>query len=263
MTGNEIVTKTAAILAGGLGTRLRSVVADRPKVLAPVAGRPFLAHILDQLSRSGIREAVILVGHLAEQICSTFGDSYRGMRLSYSEETEPLGTGGAVRLALHHFQSKTILLLNGDSYCDLDIAAFNQFHHERLATMSIALTRVENAARFGRVVTDTRGRIERFEEKNPTPLHGWINAGLYFLSRSLIEQIPLGKPISLERDLMPSWVALGEVFGFTGGGRFIDIGIPESYAEAQKFFVHPVCGPGSVDSENTLVFEGSLPVHSQ
>jgi NDP-sugar pyrophosphorylase family protein len=236
MPASELAGVTAAVLAGGLGTRLRSVVADRPKVLAPVAGQPFLAHLLDQLGRVGVRETGLLVGYGAGQVREAFGDTHSGMRLEYSTETEPLGTGGAVRLALPHLRTDTVLLLNGDSYCDLDLAAFLRFHRERGASASLALTHVENASRFGRVVTGPGDRVERFEEKNPTPAPGWINAGVYLLARPLIEAIPSGRAVSLERDLMPAWVAAGAVFGFPGGGRFIDIGVPESFAAAQEFF---------------------------
>jgi NDP-sugar pyrophosphorylase family protein len=236
MPASELAGVTAAVLAGGLGTRLRPVVADRPKVLAPVAGRPFLAHLLYQLRRAGVREAVLLVGYGAEQVRDEFGDSHGGMRLAYSAEPEPLGTGGAVRLALPLLRSETVLLLNGDSYCDLDLAAFLRFHRERRAGASLALTHVQNASRFGRVVTGSGDRVERFEEKDPTPAPGWINAGVYLLARSLIESIPSGRAVSLEREALPGWVAAGGAFGFPGGGRFIDIGVPESFAAAQDFF---------------------------
>src|SRR6478672_2624452 len=128
MSRNDLTGVTAAVLAGGLGTRLRSVVADRPKVLAPVAGQPFLVHLLDRLSKVGVGETVLLVGHRAEQVEAGLGFSHRGMRLTYSREPEPLGTGGAIRHALAQLVSETTLLLNGDSYCDLDYAAFGQFH---------------------------------------------------------------------------------------------------------------------------------------
>ncbi len=227
---------SVAILAGGLGTRLRSVIADRPKVLAPVAGKPFLAHLLDRLADAGVRQVVLLVGYAADQVRSAFGDRYGGMELAYSVEPEPLGTGGALRFALPLFDHETVMLLNGDSSCDLNFAAFAQFHRTHDGMASIALTSVENAARFGRVVFGADGRVQHFEEKQPKPAPGWINAGIYLLNRSLIEAITPGCAVSLERDLMPDWVADGSVFGFAGGGRFIDIGVPESYAEAAAFF---------------------------
>ena len=227
---------TAAILAGGLGTRLRSVVADRPKVLATVAGRPFLAHLLDQLASSGCQETVLLVGFGAGQIRSTFGARFGDMKLTYSVEPEPLGTGGALRNALAAFTNGHVLLLNGDSFCELDLAAFVQSHRERQGTaLSMALARVESASRFGRVRVGPGRRISRFEEKQPQPRPGWINAGVYLIAREVIEDIPAGWVVSLERDVLPELVEQGKVSGFRGG-RFIDIGVPESYALADGFF---------------------------
>lgn len=226
---------TAAVLAGGLGTRLRSVVADRPKVLAPVAGRPFLSHLLDQLARAGVRETILLVGHGADQVRAEFGGAFGSMHLAYSAEPEPLGTGGAIRLALPHLTGKTILLLNGDSYCDVSVETFLAFHCAHAAGASLTLAHVEDASRFGRVRLGGDHRITRFEEKEPTLTPGWINAGIYLFERQLLEAIPGGRAVSLEREVFPAWVAAGMVYGFTGGGRFIDIGVPESYAAAGDF----------------------------
>ncbi|MBY0514695.1 MAG: nucleotidyltransferase family protein [Gemmataceae bacterium] len=226
---------SAAILAGGLGTRLRSVVADRPKVLAPVAGRPFLTHLLDRLAAAGVGETLLLVGHGADQVRDALGETYRGTRLRYSAEPEPLGTGGAIRYVLPQVRTETVLVLNGDSYCQVDLAAFHNFHRAGGYAASLVLTHVENAARFGRVVVND-DRVVRFEEKCPTPAPGRINAGVYLLNRALLEAVPAGRPASLERDLLPNWVAAGLVGGFAAGGRFIDIGVPESYAAAEAFF---------------------------
>ena len=197
MFRNDLAGVTAAVLAGGLGTRLRAVVADRPKVLAPVAGRPFLAHLLDQLAEAGVRETVLLVGHMAELVREEFGDWYREMRLAYSHESDPLGTGGAVRLALPHFHRESVLLLNGDSYCRADYPALMAFHRQTQGSASLVLTRVPNASRFGRVVVGAGGRVERFEEKDPTPTPGWINAGVYLLGREVIAGIePGARPLA-------------------------------------------------------------------
>ena len=131
---------SAAILAGGLGTRLRAVVADRPKVLAPVAGKPYLAHLLAQLNRAGIRETTLLVGYAANQVREAFGLEFDGMKLNYSVEPEPLGTGGAFRFALQFLREETVLLLNGDSYCDVDLPALATVHrtHSGFATLTLA-----------------------------------------------------------------------------------------------------------------------------
>jgi NDP-sugar pyrophosphorylase family protein len=229
---------TAAILAGGLGTRLRPVIVDRPKVLAPINGRPFLTYLLDHLAGASVEEVILLTGFQADQVRDTLGQTYAGMRLLYSEEPFPLGTAGALRWALPKLSEPTILLINGDSYCDIDLTAFRAFHHEHAADVSLALARVTGASRFGSVWTDEAGRVTQFEEKRAVPGANWINAGIYLLKRELIEEIPQGRPLSLERDLFPEWVKLLRCHGFRSAGRFLDIGTPESYAEAEHFFGH-------------------------
>src|SRR5438552_901643 len=141
MAGNHLGV-SAAILAGGLGTRLRPAVADRPKVLAPVSGRPFVCYLLDLLHRHSIREVALLTGHRAAQVRATLGDFYRGMQMRYSVESEPLGTAGAVRLALPLLTASRVLLLNGDSFCDVDLTDFSRHHGEIAAGVSLALCEV-------------------------------------------------------------------------------------------------------------------------
>jgi D-glycero-alpha-D-manno-heptose 1-phosphate guanylyltransferase len=228
---------TAAILAGGLGTRLRSVVADRPKVLADVAGRPFLARLLDQIARSGVSEVVLLLGFGADQVRNAFGDHYARMRLTYSTEPSPLGTAGAVRLAQPLLTEETVLLMNGDSYCDLDLAAFREFHGNR-GGVSVALVHVDNASRYGSVQIGENDRLVKFDEKDPAPKPGWINAGVYLIDRGLIDTILPDQSSSFERDFLPAQVAVDQVHGFRCEGKFIDIGTPESYAAAEAFFGH-------------------------
>jgi NDP-sugar pyrophosphorylase family protein len=227
---------SAAILAGGLGTRLRSVTGDRPKVLAPVRGRPFLSRLLDQLADAGLPRATLLTGYAADAVQAAFGDSYRGLRLSYSREPEPLGTGGALRLALPLLNESSILLLNGDSYCDVDIAALVARHRATGAVATLSLAEVPDESRYGRVERDASDRITRFVEKGGLAEAAWINAGVYVLERSMIEAIPAGRAVSLEREVLPEQVNRGRVFGFPAG-RFIDIGTPESFAAAEAFFV--------------------------
>ena len=224
-----------AILAGGLGTRLRSAVPDRPKVLAEVNGRPFLAYLLDKLAAGGAKEVTLLVGYAAAQVRAAFGGAHGRLRLAYSEEPEPLGTAGAIRFALPHLAGHTVLLLNGDSYCDLDLAGFRHFHEANPGHICMALAHVPDAGRFGRVQL-ADNRVTGFEEKRADHGPGWINAGVYLIPRTRLEEIPDGRAVSLEREVMPDWVAGGLVCGFAGGGRFIDIGTPESYAEAEAFF---------------------------
>jgi NDP-sugar pyrophosphorylase family protein len=232
---------SVAVLAGGLGTRLRPVVADLPKVLAPVAGRPFLCHLLDRLCRQGVREVVLLAGHRAGQVRAALGTSCEGVRLAYSVEDRPLGTAGAVRLALPLLAAARVLLVNGDSYTEADLDAFRREHEARGAAASLVLCRSADPSRFGSVAVDDRGRVQRFAEKEARgpPRAGWINAGVYLLCRDLIAELPAGRPLSLERDVLPAWVERRQVYGHRAEGRFLDIGTPESYAAAEAFFAGP------------------------
>ncbi len=226
-----------AVLAGGMGTRLRSVVADRPKVLAAVHSRPFLAYLLEQIAQAGIRETVLLTGYMADLVKQQLGSIHAGYAdLAYSEEPAPLGTAGALRHALPLLTRPTVLVLNGDSYCDLDLTAFLERHRRHGADVSLTVTAVPDASRFGKVCLADDERIERFEEKQASAGPGWINAGVYLLERPLIEEIPAGGAASLERDFFPRWAAAGRCHGFKTAGKFLDIGTPQSYVAAESFF---------------------------
>lgn len=226
---------TAAILAGGLGTRLRSVVADRPKVLAEVIGRPFLAYLLDQLTVAGIRCVVVCTGHLGAQVQEMFGDAYGDLRVVYSHEPVPLGTAGALRLALPLLRSDPVLIMNGDSHCQIDLSALWTWHQERAAEASVLLARVPNTRRYGRVLVDANGRVCSFTEKGADGGPGWINAGVYVLSHCLLQTIPGDRAISLEYEVFPAWIGRG-LYGYRGEGPLLDIGTPEAYAAAPSFF---------------------------
>jgi D-glycero-alpha-D-manno-heptose 1-phosphate guanylyltransferase len=225
----------AIILAGGMGTRLREVVADRPKVLADVAGRPFLTRILDQLVATEIASVVLSTGYMAGMIEAQIGTEYRGLPIRYSRENEPLGTGGALRLALDKTQSDPLLALNGDSFCDANIRELCAFHRKKKARATLLLTRVEDTSRFGSVETDANGTVIRFQEKRRAAAPGWINAGVYCVARELISGIPAGRAVSIEHEIFPMLIGSG-LCGFPVRGAFIDIGTPHSYAEAERFF---------------------------
>jgi NDP-sugar pyrophosphorylase family protein len=235
MRVSSLAGVTAMILAGGLGTRLRTVVADRPKVMADVLGRPFLAYLLHQLADAGCREAILCTGYLGEQISDFFGRRYRTMRLQYSQERTPLGTGGALRLALPRVMTPAVLVLNGDSYCAADFGEYNAWHQASGRPGSLLLTHVDDTSRYGRVEVDESGAVTSFVEKGAASGPGWINAGVYLFSRGLLEDVsPVGS-VSLERDLLPRWISQS-MGGWKGPGRFLDIGTPESYAETAAFF---------------------------
>ena len=224
-----------AILAGGLGTRLRSVIGEQSKVVAEVNGRPFLAHLLDQIARFGFRDVVLCVGWQADAVEAALGATHGPLRLRYSREAEPLGTGGALRLALPLLEGPAAMVLNGDSYCDADLAAAWAEHRERRASATLVLVEVADPSRYGRVELDADGAICRFLEKQPSSTPGWINAGIYLLDRARIATIPPGRALSFERDVLPEWIGTG-LRGHCTRARFIDIGTPQSYSAASRFF---------------------------
>ena len=227
---------TVIILVGGLGTRLRSVVSDRPKVLAQVRDKPFLAYLLEQIADAGVRYVVLCIGYQGEQVQATFGDAYAGMSLVYSQESTPLGTAGALRSALPLFRSDPVLVMNGDSFCRVDLSSFWTWHRARAANATLLLTQVSDTQRYGRVQVGDDGHVLAFEEKSHQSTPGLINAGIYSLSHRLLKTIPPIKVVSLEREIFPAWIGRG-LYGYRSEGSFLDIGTPEGYALAELFFV--------------------------
>jgi D-glycero-alpha-D-manno-heptose 1-phosphate guanylyltransferase len=226
---------TTAILAGGLGSRLRPAVAGLPKALASVGARPFLVYLFDQLVAAGVRDVVLCTGYLGDPIRTRFGESYGTLRLSYSQESSPLGTAGALRLALPLFKSNPVLVMNGDSYCEANLREFCLWHATRDSDASLLLTKVFDTKRFGQVQLAPDGRVTVFQEKGKGERPGLINAGIYLISRDWLEEIPRHRTVSLEREVFPLWIGRG-LYGFPSESRFVDIGTPESYASAQSFF---------------------------
>lgn len=257
-SSTPIKATVAAILAGGLGTRLRSVLADRPKVLAPVAGRHFISFLLDQLADAGLGDVVLCTGYKGDQVQEVFGSRFRRLELRYSQESDPRGTGGALLDALPLLRSDSVLVLNGDSYCQTDIAAFLAWHRRKHSQASLVLTHVPDASGFGSVESDTDHHILRFGEKANSAA-GWINAGIYALSRDLIASIPQTDQVSLERECFPAWIANG-MLGYSSGGRFLDIGTPDTLRAAQEFFAPPSFNAHRprvvlLDRDGTLIVE--------
>jgi NDP-sugar pyrophosphorylase family protein len=220
----------ALVLAGGLGTRLRSVTGERqPKAMVDVAGRPFLDYLLLQLACAHITRVCLLTGHGAAVVREHVGDGRRwGLVVSYSEEATPLGTAGALRAAIDRLDGHRFLVLNGDSFLDASLPVLIQAHAEgqRRAGVkaTIALVRSDDAGRYGSVDV-SNGAIVAFREKDPDAPPGLINAGVYVVERSLIADIPAGGPVSLENDVWPRYLD-GQLHGLIVEGAFADIGIP-------------------------------------
>jgi NDP-sugar pyrophosphorylase family protein len=225
----------ALLLAGGFGTRLRSVVPNLPKPLAPVNGRPFITYLLDQLAEAGFTRAILCLHHQAHQVVDKLGTTYGPLALDYSIEAEPLGTGGAVRLALAKINAPRFLLLNADSFCRVSLRDFIAFHRAHDDPASLVSVQVEDTARYGGLRLSAEGRIIAFSEKDGLHHPGTINGGIYLLETTLAETIPVERPVSLEHEMFPRWIDRG-FRAWTTSSPFIDIGVPESYALAQTLF---------------------------
>ncbi len=222
----------AIILAGGLGTRLRGAIGDLPKPLAPIAGEPFLVWLMRALRRRGVERFVLSTGYGARSIEDAIGRAFEGAEVVYAREDEPLGTGGAARLAMTRATSDLVWLLNGDTYCEVDMLAAEQRHRQAGARLTMAVRRVDDTSRFGRVEIEG-DRAIRFDEKGAAG-PGWINAGSYLLDRRVVEDFPSAQAFSLEHEwLVPRCEAIAPL-GVEAEGYFIDIGVPESYARAGR-----------------------------
>lgn len=226
------VSLQAVVLAGGLGTRLRSAVGDTPKVMAPVAGRPFLEHLLAHLEAGGFGEVVLAVGYRREAVIAHFGSRFQGIPLRYSEEESPLGTGGAVCQALRLARPGPCFVLNGDTWLELDHAAMLRAHLDAGARLSMAVRRVADVARYG-AVRILGSRVTAFEEKGRSG-PGFINAGVYLLDRDLLQAEPLPRAFSFEADYLAARLPSLAPLAFPAEGRFIDIGVPEDYEWARR-----------------------------
>lgn len=224
----------AIVLVGGLGTRLRAVVQDVPKPLAPVAGRPFLAWVLDGLAESGVRRVILAAGYLAGTLQSSIGDRWGRLQIDYSIESQPLGTGGAVRLACSHLHGTAAFVLNGDTFLRVDLRALELATRRSDGVVGVALAHVPDTARYG-AVRCNGARIEAFTEKGLAG-PGYINAGTYFLSEEAIRTLPTQFPSSFESDVLVPLAARGALTAYTETEGFIDIGVPEDYARAQQVF---------------------------
>ena len=221
----------AVVLAGGFGTRLRAVVPDLPKPMAPVAGRPFLELVLTALACKGFSRVVLSLGYMADKVMTHFGDQFKGLELEYEVEATPLGTGGAVRRALTHCRTDHVFVFNGDTYLDLevsDVEAYWQAHHVPI----IVALEVQNTIRYGRLHT-VGNRVLGFLEKGVTG-PGLINAGCYVLPVAMLDAFTPGQAFSIEADFLAKAVHEQRIDMFVTKGHFIDIGVPDDYARAQS-----------------------------
>ena len=224
----------AIVLAGGFGTRLRQLLPDLPKPMAPIADRPFLEILLSMLLHKGFTRVVLSLGFMSEKIISHFGSRYQGIELVFEVEQQPLGTGGAIRAALARCKADHVFVFNGDTYLDLEVDALEHLWQSERHPL-IVVREVPDTARFGKVeIRD--GRIYAFLEKGE-PGPGLINAGCYVLPKNALDDFPLGKPFSIETEFFAKYLQHVKFSGYVTNGRFIDIGVPEDYKLAQTALV--------------------------
>lgn len=228
--------KEAIILAGGFGTRLQAVVNDVPKPMAPINDIPFLNYVFDYLKYYQIEHVVLSTGYLADKISEYYKNEFNGIRISYAKEETPLGTGGGIRLALEKCHTKHVLVLNGDSFFDVNLNQYFNQHTSFHSDCSLALRKVSNAARYGTIKLGN-GYIKAFKEKDSIEKEGLINGGVYIINRELfLNKTEVLKPFSIEKDFFETRINELNLMGFEYDGYFIDIGIPEDYNKAQIDF---------------------------
>lgn len=223
----------AIILAGGLGTRLKEVIKDLPKPMAPVNGKPFLQYILDWLSSYPVKKIILSVGYKYEAIKDYFGDNYGKIPIEYAIENEPLGTGGGIKKALEKTTENAVVIINGDTYFPININELHNFHINNISSVTISLKRMEKFDRYGAV--SLKGNvITRFEEKKYCE-NGLINGGIYMVNKEM-SSLMLTYPdkFSFEKDLLETRLKTGFVQGIVFDESFIDIGIPEDYIKSQS-----------------------------
>jgi mannose-1-phosphate guanylyltransferase len=229
------MTLPAVILVGGQGTRLRPLTDRTRKDMLPLVDRPLLAYTLEHLARHGVERSIISCGYLPDQIEAGFGTRYDAMALEYAVEDEPLGTGGAIGFAGRELEG-SFFALNGDSLREADLGEMVAFHRSAGAKATILLTPVADPSRYGLVRTAADGRVETFLEK-PRPEEidtDLINAGLYVLEPEVLELVPEGRAVSIEREVFPQLAAEGSVYGIALPGYWLDVGTPESYLQAHR-----------------------------
>ena len=246
--------KQAIILAGGLGTRLRSVVSDVPKCMAPVAGKPFLYYVIAHLQNNGIQNFIFSVGYKSESIISFIQNDYPATDFQFSIEEEPLGTGGAVKLALQKTGEKNVLVCNGDTLFKVNISELDNFHLQHNSDCTLCLKPMKNFDRYGVVELDNTNSIVSFKEKQFYE-SGLINGGVYALNTESFLDNDLPEKFSFEKDYLEKFVGESRMFGLIQDEYFIDIGIPEDYERAQEELkpLNPLKGTLTYNHQTELI----------
>jgi mannose-1-phosphate guanylyltransferase len=250
----------AVVLVGGLGTRLRPLTLSAPKPMLPTAGVPFLTHLLSRLHAAGIRHVVLGTSYRAEVFESHFGDGAElGLELEYVVEPAPMGTGGGIRNVAARLRAPVTVVCNGDNLVGVDLAALVDAHAAASADVTLCLTQVQDPRAYGCVPTDAAGRVQAFLEKHPNPVSDQINAGLYVFDREIIDRIPVGRPVSVERETFPDLLDAGAtVLGVVQRGYWRDFGTPADFVEGSADLVRGIApSPAVAEPGERLLLPGS------
>jgi len=249
----------AVVLAGGFGTRLRPLSCTRPKLLFPIANRPLLDWTLEKLAKARVEEVILAVNYMADVLERNFGSSKYGVKLRYSRETKPLGTGGPMKLAESVLSDDAFLALNGDILSTLDFRKLIESHTKSGATATIALYEVEDPSRYGVVELDDESRVRRFVEK-PKPGEApskLVNAGVYVLEPSVLDLIQRERKVSIEREVFPVLASEGTLHGYVFNDLWIDIGKPNDYIQANRLMLDQIASNRPQIGKNATIHNGS------
>tara|TARA_Y100000590_G_scaffold87914_1_gene98673 strand:- start:4987 stop:5709 length:723 start_codon:yes stop_codon:yes gene_type:complete len=234
---NEYNRADAIILCGGLGTRLKSIQPELPKILTPIGDLTLLDKLITQITRAGLNRVILSLGHLSEKVIE-YVDNIDKSNIEIIKviESKPLGTGGALKLASLQSKSDHVLVINGDSYTDINPSDLLQFHVKHNSSLTMLVVRVVDSSRYGSVLLDSSCLIKSFQEKS-TNNQGehLVNAGMYVIDQSILGRIEVGRAISLERDIFPELIG-DQCYGYKSDSKFLDIGTPDSFSAAEQFF---------------------------
>jgi len=231
----SLKTTDAFILCGGLGTRLRESIGETQKVITEVDGIPFLDYILKQLDSQGVGRVILGLGFKAETLEEHYSEHPFQFELAFSKEEELLGTGGAIKHACTKIQSDPFLVLNGDSYCEVDFEALIEFHKSKEAALSIVVSKVKDGRDFGGIRLDKSNRIAEFKEKDEGSTEFFVNAGIYCLNQKVFDMMPTEQKFSIETDIFQKQI-IKDLYGFRIEGGFLDIGTPDRLEQAKTTF---------------------------
>jgi len=230
--------REAVILAGGMGSRLKTVVNDRPKPMALINNKPFLYYLLSNLKKEGFQHIILAVGFKHEIISDFFGNSFKEMDISYAIEEKPLGTGGGILNALKYAHEKRTFILNGDTYFPVPFKEMEKLADKKVSDLVIALRKLNDVSRYGTISVDSQKRVVEFIEKTNNKEPGLINGGIYLIENSSFLALPFPEKFSFEEDFLMAKFNEKQFFGIPFNSYFLDIGIPESYQQAQTDFLN-------------------------